>query len=189
MQLLFRSSRLDGEMLNWPAFASWLNETPLVVAACVAGMVAVIGHWVSRGNTTLTNNINREAARLGAEQARQNARLAAQLQANLKLAEMRQVWINNLRDDMAAFQARGVTPGNSQEQDLEFYRLGTRIELFMNRADPDYEALSQALYAFLGAKTLEEKYAANPRYVAICQRILKREWDVLKAEIKEVAAD
>ena len=168
----------------------WANPTVIaaIAAAFVAGMVALIGHWVSRANTKLTTDINREAARLAAEQARENARLAAKLQANLKLAEMRQAWINSLRDDMAAFQARGITPGNTPETDIDFYRLGTRIELFMNPADSEFEALSNALYTFLQARTIEEKFGANPRYVAVCQRILKREWDVLKAEIRQVSA-
>ena len=53
----------------------------------------------------------------------------------------------------------------------------------MNPKDPDYDELQGCLYSFLNANTLAEKFSANPRYVAVCQRILKRQWEVLKREI------
>jgi len=149
----------------------------------------MIGHWITRSNAKLQVNLGLQTSEAANRQSKENAKLETKLAANLKLAEFRQAWINSLRDDMAAFQAYGVTPGLGQEKEQEFYRLGTRIELFMNPTDPDFPALQDSLYAFLFAKEIGEKYAANPDYVAVCQRILKREWDVLKKEIKEVAAD
>lgn len=102
----------------------------------------------------------------------------------LKVAEMRQAWINNLRDAMSVFQSYGVTPDLGHEKVREFYEYGTRIELMMNPDDPDYRELQDAMYGFLGAETIHEKYSANPRYVALCQKILKREWEFLKWEIR-----
>lgn len=150
--------------------------TPAIAVALIAGLFALIGHLIGRSNT-----------KLQAEISEKNAKLQTRLAANLKLAEMRQAWINSLRDDMAAFQSIGVTPDASQTKMQEFYRLGTRIELFMNPDDENYPDLQQALYAFLQAQTTKEKYAANPGYVEVCQKILKSEWDVLKAEITTVA--
>ena len=101
----------------------------------------------------------------------------------LKVAEMRQTWINNLREAMASFQSYGVTPDLDHTSHREFYEHGTKIELLMNPKDSDYEELQRCLYRFLNANTLAEKFAANPQYVSVCQRILKREWEVLKREI------
>ncbi|WKL57882.1 hypothetical protein Q1W73_02560 [Asticcacaulis sp. ZE23SCel15] len=101
----------------------------------------------------------------------------------LKIAEMRQAWINNLRDAMSKFQSYGVTPNLNQSSEREFYELGTKIELLMNPSDPDFDDLQNCLYGFLNANVISEKYAANPKYVEVCQRILKREWDTLKQEI------
>jgi hypothetical protein len=101
----------------------------------------------------------------------------------LKVAEMRQQWINSLRDAMSKYQSYGVTPGVSHTTERQFYECGTRIELLMNPKDPDYAELHNCLYAFLAADGIREKYSANPDFVEICQRILKREWDNLKAEI------
>ena len=101
----------------------------------------------------------------------------------LKIAEMRQNWINSLRDAMSKFQSFGVTPGIPHLQEREFYEWGTRIELLMNPQDPDYKELHNCLYRFLAAEDILDKYAANPEFVEICQRILKREWETLKKEI------
>lgn len=105
----------------------------------------------------------------------------------LKIAEMRQAWINNLRDAMATFQSYGVTPGLDQEGQREFYEAGTRIELMMNRHDKNYERLNSAMYAFLGAESTREKYQQNPEYLSVCQDILKEEWEILKRDVKDAA--
>lgn len=85
---------------------------------------------------------------------------------------------------MAEFQAYGTTPNVDPRNEREFYRLGTKIELLMNRADPDFEALHDAMYGYLAADGLSDKYRLNAAYVELCQRILKREWEVLKSELE-----
>lgn len=102
----------------------------------------------------------------------------------LKVAEMRQSWINDLRAAMATFQSYGVTPDLDQDREREFYESGTKIELMMNRNDENYERLESAMYAFLRAKDIREKYEKNPEYLAVCQDILKTEWEVLKRDIE-----
>ncbi|MBX9729786.1 MAG: hypothetical protein K2X59_00510 [Sphingomonas sp.] len=115
----------------------------------------------------------------------QNRNFHRQIRAThtLKIAEMRQAWINSLRDAMSVFQSWAVTPDLDHTEKREFYEAGTKIELFMNPEDEDYEALQHVMYEFLGAADPGEKYAANPKYVEVCQRILKREWETLKSEI------
>ena len=105
----------------------------------------------------------------------------------LKLAEMRQDWIHRLREAMATFQSYGVTPDLEHDKKREFYESGTLIELYMNRDDPDFLELRDCLNEFLSAENNLEKWAANPDFVIRCQIILKREWDVLKAELKTAA--
>lgn len=105
----------------------------------------------------------------------------------IKISEMRQAWINDLRVAMSKFQSYGVTPNLNHSSEREFYEAGTQIELFMNPEDVDFPELQNCLYAFLSASSAEDKYSANSGYVAVCQRILKREWETLKREIKEAA--
>jgi hypothetical protein len=101
----------------------------------------------------------------------------------LKIAEMRQQRINNLRDAMSAFQSYGVTPDLDHQSEREFYAHGTKIELMMNPQDPNFPELQSCMYRLFGATTVGEKYAANPAYVDVCQRILKAVWEVLKREL------
>ena len=56
----------------------------------------------------------------------------------------------------------------------------------MNREDKDYKRLQELMNRFLGAETMEEKYACNPEFLEVSQDILKREWEVLKHELKSV---
>ena len=161
----------------------------IIVAAFFAAFVGIIGHWVYRDNAKFQGQIALDSSRNTNIQVRENARLNARLASKLKLVEMRQVWINGLRDDLASFQAIGVTPSFDHVNDKEFYRLGTRIELFMYPNDVDFPELKRTLYAFLNAENLFEKYGANPAFVTVCQRILKREWDALKAEMKAFDED
>jgi hypothetical protein len=156
-------------MLFEPAAAAAL------AAAIFAAATAVYGHRVARSNARLQMDLNAATAKL-----------QTSLTANVKLAEMRQAWIISLRDDMATFQSLGVTPGLEHTNLQDFYRLGTRIELHMNPTDPEYENLHRCLYAFLEAKSVEEKFGANAAYVTVCQTILKTEWDVLKHEVKQL---
>ncbi len=88
---------------------------------------------------------------------------------------------------MSKFQSYGVTPNLDHSSEREFYEAGTRIELLMNPKDVDFAELQSCLYTFLSASETKDKYSVNAGYVAVCQRILKREWDTLKREIKEAA--
>ena len=104
----------------------------------------------------------------------------------MKIAEMRQAWINSLRDEMAKFQSYGITPNIESTNAREFYEHGTKIELLMNPNDPDFAELQKCMYSFLGACEASEKYSMNPAYIEICQRVLKREWEVLKTELSSI---
>jgi hypothetical protein len=82
---------------------------------------------------------------------------------------------------MAGFHSLAIMPSSVDKG--EFYRLGTKIELLMNRSDPRYQELNQCMYDFLTAHSREEKWSCNAPFVAICQDVLKTEWDVLKREL------
>lgn len=182
-----------------------------VGAAVIGGIVALVGHFITRSNSKLQAKIAQDSsalaaqisdsnAKLGAEVSRQgselsnrisreNARLAATLSANIKLAEMRQAWINNLRSDMAEFQAMAVTPDMDFQRETKFYQLMARIELSLNPQDEDYGALETALNQYIKGGGEAERRANDAPYVAVCQRILKREWDVLKDEIEAITKE
>ena len=147
----------------------------IVTAGIVAAFVALVGHILTRLNTRTQAQITRETAQL-----------SARLSANVKLAEMRQAWLNSLREEMTTVVALAVA-GNVNNGPTEAYsRAGTKIELLMNPADPDYDSLKKAMARFLGVDSGDALLSVNDEFVAVSQRILKREWDVLKNEIKLV---
>ena len=39
---------------------------------------------------------------------------------------------------------------------------------------------------FIGVENEHEPMTANDEFIEVCQRILKREWDVLKEEVRSV---
>ena len=104
----------------------------------------------------------------------------------VKISEIRQEWISSLRDSMAEFQSHGITPGHNPKNELEFYRLGTKIELLMNPDDEDYKELQNVMYKFLEASEgdINIKYQINAKYVAVCQKILEREKGKLNEDLK-----
>ena len=87
---------------------------------------------------------------------------------------------------MSRFQAIGAVPTGDPTEREEFYELGTRIELRMNPEDEDYEELQDALYGYYAAYDEMDKLEANAPFIRVCQRILKREWDVLKRDLNRL---
>lgn len=153
-----------------------MNIPETVIYACMVGAVsaagAAFGSWLSsRATIKATQNaligINRQI----------------EFQRSAKIAEFRQAWINDLRESMATLQSIGVAPNLQHQQETEFYRAGTKIELLMNREDRRYQPLQRCMYAFLAAKTTEDKFLCNAPFVEICQDVLKTEWEVLKREL------
>lgn len=102
----------------------------------------------------------------------------------LKVAELRAARTHELRSAMAKFQSYCAVLDGDPHRAREAYEAGTAIELLMDPADPDFAELQGALYVYLQAQTREEKIAANARFLAVCQRVLGREWEKLRAGIR-----
>ena len=145
-----------------------------IIASIAAFLGASLSSWATLKSSKNVLNITSRQMRL---------------QSASKIAEFRQAWINELRDSMAGFQSLGVTPNLDHAMEREFYRFGTKIELLMNRRDPNYRQLCDRMYAFLEATTIEEKFGCNAPYVRICQDILKNEWEVLKKDMIDASSD
>ena len=161
---------IDVEALN--SLSKWLSANPSLLVLCVPLVSGMVG-WGTAWYT------NRRAHRSVKERMR--------FDRLMKVSEFRQAWINSLRDSMAEFQSIGITPGQSPAKNEKFYKSGTKIELLMNPADPDYDGLVECMYNFLEASegNISQKYQNDPKYVELCQKILKREWERLKGELND----
>jgi hypothetical protein len=104
----------------------------------------------------------------------------------LKIAEMRQAWINNLRDSMASFMSIRETPDTDPFKNREYWEKAAKIDLLMNPNDPDYKALQ---ISFNEAQDNNDGTARKATFMNICQRILKREWEALKREVAQAAGE
>jgi len=156
--------------------SKWIDAHQLLVVSVLIPLVSALAAAASSWYST------RRALRV--------ERTKMAFEGTLKITDYRQAWINSLRDEMAEFQSHGILPGNDPTKDREFYRCGTKIELLMNPSDPDYQKLQALMYGFLSAANGDtfDKYGHNAQFVIVCQGILKREWERLKADIRETGA-
>ena len=157
--------------------------TSALLAALVSALVAFVGQWVARQN-----------AKLAARIARENAKLSANLEIATTLSQSRQEWINLLREDMAQFvgfaaRRSRVLAANEVFSGEEFGKMiavSARIRMRMNADDEDFEELLKLMSSCSQEKDPGELGSKTNGFVQVSQRILKREWEVLKQELNKL---
>ncbi|HEX8532760.1 MAG TPA: hypothetical protein VF662_01175 [Allosphingosinicella sp.] len=141
--------------------------------------------------------------------ARRNAGLQAVINQQMKHAEFRQAWIDTLRQEMATLRALALTSTHSSlasgtgdgavqsaaKARFDILASATTVRLMMDRKDQDYDRLVDLIEkieaeSFEGADTGEgprDKDLHN--FIEVCQDILKREWEVTKADMHRLPAE
>lgn len=146
--------------------------------------------FVSLGVPLLTILISWSVAVQTNRTSRKLADKERALGVQLKLAEFRQAWIDSLREDIACYAA--VTFHTESDPIpaanlREIVTLGARIRMRLNTSDPDYEAFIAALsYSLPTTGEQREQAKTGATAVSIGQKILKREWERLKADLVEI---
>jgi len=111
------------------------------------------------------------------------------MQRRTKLAEFRQSWIRDLRDEISRFLGLTISFANSQFDDWSAVnRHMCKIELLMNRDDPRYKKFT-ALMGKLSVVSMEnndDTAEIEEEFIRCSQEILKAEWDRLKAELAQL---
>ncbi len=155
----------------------------LTILTPTVGLLGILVAWL--GHRVVSSN-----AKLSADISRRNAHLSARLEATKQLAHNRQVWINALREDMALFYALVTEIDRTGKQLNKSFEVGVRIELRLNPDEKDFTALQEAMHQIVNNRNKhEDNGQGRENYIAICQSILKREWDVLKKELKAIDQD
>jgi hypothetical protein len=115
-----------------------------------------------------------------------------QLSAALKVAEMRQVWINTLRNQMVEYSALCLRRQKEQNGDIgDLANINGQITLMMNWEDENYPELEEKMKNLskkaIGLEELKENHMSdiNDEYISVCQKILRREWARLKNDLKK----
>lgn len=157
--------------------------TSALVAAVISALVAIIGQWVARENAKLAAKISRE-----------NARLSANLEVAKTLAASRQEWINILREDMAQYgglsakRSRAIVAEEvfSHEEFEKMVAVSARIRMRLNPEDEDFDDLLNRMSECSVEKDPGRLGIATREFVRISQKLLKREWEVLKEELRKL---
>ncbi len=150
---------------------AWIaNHLTLVVSVGVPLLTVVLTGLISYITTIANTNA----------QDRQRS-----LDHQLKLADFRQAWINDQREDFATYTARTWSESLNKGAEAEKERVmaQARILMRMNPKDPDYETLLESLGNPVANPNEDRKALFE-----IGQRILKREWERLKTDLKAVGA-
>ena len=150
---------------------SWLNSNQLLVFSILLPLISsAVAFYSARYSTKL---------------ALSNSRIDRNLQKELKLADFRQLWINDFRDDIAALQGYVLAHSHvpSDEFGKEVGKIIARIQMRLHKDDPDREAMNSSLKKLISeaqGKKVDEAEALT----IVGQRILKREWERLKKDLE-----
>jgi hypothetical protein len=122
--------------------------------------------------------------------ASKNAERQNDLAAKMKLADFRQGWINQLRDSLAEFESLAVSwDYDPPEKNTQLHRLAVKIRLSMNPKDNNYEKLSTMLDALMKDADPQASAATAEELTRISQDVLKKEWEVLKRDLRYTTRD
>jgi len=154
--------------------------------------------WVAAGAAVAAAVVGPLAALyMGAAQNRVAAAIARrQINATL-VSGNRQAWIDKLRDAIAEYQAAlrslGFQGGHTYDRTADVDRrqsamlLRARVALFINPTEPDHQQLMALMDKGLasaytaGAAASQESEDTQAAITETAQRILKREWERVKA--------
>lgn len=165
-----------------------------VVSALIAGGFALWGHQTAKKSAESATKVSRDNAQLAAEIARRNAILSAELEIAKTMTASRQEWINVLREDMAEFagisarRSRVIASGEvlGAEEFERMVVLSARIQMRLNPKDDHFEDLLDSISSCSLEKDAGKHGRATKDFVQVSQKILKKEWEVLKNELKNL---
>jgi replicative superfamily II helicase len=152
------------------AVSQWLSTNQLLVFSLIIPLSSGVIAYFS--------------ALLSARRALKENKATRSLQKQLKLADFRVEWINELRSDLVRLQAaiRLHRANRSPETEREIVQMTTAVILRMNPDDKDYDALSLEIRKGLEysvKKGDEDSY----EIAEVARSILKREWERLKSDL------
>jgi phosphate/sulfate permease len=152
--------------------SKWLSENQLLVFSLIvpllSGIIAYLSALYSTSRALKENKATRS------------------LQKQLKLADFRVEWINELRSELVRLQAAILVHRSkrSAETEREIVQMAAAIILRMNPDDEDYDELSIEIRKGLNFSMKKEEVETY-EIAEVARRILKREWDRLKSDLDE----
>jgi len=187
--------KLEALITNYDGTIASLGTLFLVSSLAVVSSIIVTNHATHRDKENdkaqkTREDADRSFALKQQENNEKNARAREyehrKITSVLKISEFRQAWINELRETLSDFQSIAMEPNSNPADERSFYKLGTKIKLLMNPEDSDYSTLEDLMYKMLAVEKgdLHAKYSLNPEFIDVSQKILKREWERLKGDLR-----
>jgi hypothetical protein len=157
--------------------AATITATGVLVAAVITATAALGTALASFVSSWLTN---RTAAK--------NYALQAKIAQQIKHADFRQAWINDLRSSMVNLQRVTIEGNQVRLDDVAAFSEVLQILLRINPKDEHYKVLTDKISGILSSEhkiDRDQWLDAQADYVELCQKILKTEWDVLKHDLND----
>ncbi|WP_135501630.1 hypothetical protein [Roseovarius aestuariivivens] len=142
------------------------------------------GTLISLGTLLLVSVLTVFAAHLSSQAAEKTAKNNRRIQAELKVAEFRQKWITDMRNDIA--ELVGLSFHSTKEEDFaKAYELSMKIELRLNPTEELAKSVSNCLVEVSKKSNDVERYKAISNLVLESRKYLKSEWSRLKYELEQ----
>ena len=170
---------------------SWLSEVAhdqgkvALLAATLAFIVGLTSSFVAliigwRQGTSA--RLSAEAAKASADAAVLTARAAG----DRAIATMRLQWVQDLRKILSEYHS--VLVSYQSEDYRKVSELGTQLDLMLNRDEPEQRELWEVAEEVFRTKDKDKRVALDPKLMAAGQRVLKKEWQTIKWELRGKAS-
>jgi hypothetical protein len=136
------------------------------------------GILLSIGTLTLISLLTLAAAQITSNSAERRDVFNRRIQAELQIANFRQLWINELRSDLAVVQS-GLSNMSSDKDNFETLTAYSRV---LMRLNPEEENTKE-LQRIMKRRTDKEPDYSASEFQSICGKILKSEWGRLKKDL------
>jgi hypothetical protein len=183
----------EGEGSAFQQITSGLREYDSVVLsigtiALISGLTLLstrMGNNNNRQLAILSNKSQEKVAKNNADSQLVSGQVALKIAKEIKLSEFRQVWINEMREDMAEYVSLLAKPLEEVASDREVV-LTTRIYLRLNHDEDLSKEMGKHVLKIEALRKLDDLDALHDAMRAFTdcgQRILKTEWAELKRRL------
>jgi hypothetical protein len=166
---------------------SWLSEiahdqtkvTLLgVILAFIVGLTTAFVALFIGWRQGTSSRLSAEAAKASAEAAVLTARAAG----DRTIAAMRLQWVHDLRKILSEYHSVLVDYQPTDYRKVS--ELGTQLDLMLNLDETEQRDLWNVAEEVFRTKDKDKRVALDPKLMAAGRRVLKKEWQTIKGELR-----
>jgi hypothetical protein len=166
---------------------SWLSEISHdgTKVALLAAILAFVVGLTTAFFALITGWRQGTSARLSAEAAKASADaavLTARAAGDRAIATMRLQWVQDLRKILSEYHAVLVSYEAADYRKVS--ELGTQLDLMLNLEETEQRELWDIAEEVFRTKDKDKRIALDPKLMAAGRRVLKKEWQQIKWELR-----